>query len=137
MKLFISVFLVVSALASQSFAAERYSITKLSDGTVRIDHRTGAISYCREKEGNMICSLAAEERQAWISETENLSNRIDRLEQRITTLEATSNKSAQEQTNEKNPEERQELDKAMEFMEKAIRRFSEVFEDLKSDLNPN
>ncbi len=137
MKSIVFVFLVTVTLASQSFAAERYSITKLSDGTVRIDHRTGAISYCRERDGNMICSLAAEERQAWISETEDLSNRIDHLEQRLKTLEAATSKSSQDKSSETKPEEQREIDKAMDFMDKAIRRFSDVFDDLKDELNPN
>ena len=127
--LVISLF-VVCASAAQ--AKDRYSLTKLSDGTVRIDHRTGAISYCREQEGDLVCSLAAEERQAWIKETEDLTNRLNELEKRIAIIEANPPKS-ETQSKVVNPEKERELDKAIEFMEKSVRRFADVFDELKKE----
>ena len=129
--------LLLSTFSMECLAEERYSLTKLSNGTVRLDHRTGAISYCREKDGNFICSLTVDERQAWISETEDLSNRIGQLEERLKALEASSNKLTQNKADDTSSNEKWGADEAIDFMDDTIRRFSDVFEDLKRDWKQN
>ena len=133
MKFVFVIVLSFLVLATQSLADQRYSITKLSDGTLRLDHQTGAVSYCHEKEGKLICSLAADERQAWISETEELSKRIERLEARLKILETSSKDAEPNATDKSTTNEKSTTDQAMTFIEGTVRRFYKVFEDLTAE----
>lgn len=70
----------IGALAQAPDEA-RFRLEKTDQGLVRIDTKTGALSLCREKDGNLVCRMAADERAAYEEE-------LARLEKRVTALEA-------------------------------------------------
>ncbi|MBX4421520.1 hypothetical protein K4H00_26290, partial [Mycobacterium tuberculosis] len=56
------------AIAASSGAATgettNYSLEKTDTGYIRMNNRTGEMSICQEKSGQLICKLAADERRA-------------------------------------------------------------------------
>jgi hypothetical protein len=58
-------FLLIPLLAGASAAEpDRYRLEKTPNGYVRMDTRTGAMSICEEKWGELVCKMAADERTA-------------------------------------------------------------------------
>lgn len=50
----------------------RYAMQQTPDGFLRLDTRTGKVSYCAVKEGAARCALAADEREAYEREIASL-----------------------------------------------------------------
>src|SRR5690606_29020277 len=67
--------------------AERYRLEKSADGYVRMDTRTGAMSICEEKEGQLVCRVAADERSAFQDEIDRLQEQVKSLDERVVKLE--------------------------------------------------
>jgi hypothetical protein len=64
-----------SALAASDTTQEkvnRYSMTPVEGGFLRLDTHTGAVSLCTVKEGAAQCRLAADERAALLDEIDRL-----------------------------------------------------------------
>lgn len=103
--------------ASPVLAAEagRYTMTPTEDGYLKLDTATGAVSLCQARDGTFACSLVADDQQA-------LQEEIERLSKRIAELEAAPG------TTRGLPDD-QELDRALNFMEKSVRRFRDMFEE--------
>ncbi len=138
---------LTAQIASGAFAAdERYQMMQLSDGTVRLNSHTGAVSYCRETAGGLACSMAAEERDAWVATTHDLSQRVAELETRIAKLEAGApssdslekNETPARPNNEAGPElsgnEEKQIDKAMKVAESLMKRFARLVKELRNDV---
>jgi anti-sigma-K factor RskA len=53
-----------------------------------IDTRTGEMSICAEKTGQLVCRLAADERRAFEESLSDLSARVAALEKRLDMLDA-------------------------------------------------
>lgn len=127
--------LSVSALAliipvqafSQEPAASRYIMEKTENGFVRLDTRTGEMSICTQKTGQLVCRLAADERRAFEETLSDLSARVEVLENRLDALAP-----AEESTGI--PDEA-ELDRAIGAMEKMMRRFFGMVEELQKDFD--
>lgn len=76
------------ALAHAQDAPERFTIEREDDGYVRMDTQTGAMSLCREEGERLICRMAADDRDAMLTETERMHETIAALEARIAALES-------------------------------------------------
>lgn len=119
-------------LSAQAFAQEaqeqpatRFTLEKTETGFVRMDTLTGEMSICTEKSGQLVCRLAADERRAFRETLTELSARVTDLERRLDRLEpAGSNRGIPDEA---------ELDKAIGAMEKMMRRFLGMVEDLQKD----
>ncbi|MDA4848071.1 hypothetical protein [Hoeflea poritis] len=113
-------------LAGAPAAAQenRFVIEPSGDGFVRLDSHTGEISVCSDVEGQIVCRMAADERRA-------LEEEIDLLEERIAVLEQTLAERPG------GPESRfptdEEIDRTFGVMEKLMRRFLGVMEDIEKD----
>ena len=57
------------------------------NGYVRMDTQTGAMSTCEEHGGQLVCKLAADEREAYQDQIEHLQNSLKALENRVAALE--------------------------------------------------
>jgi hypothetical protein len=72
---------VALALAAGSAAAQqvdtRYTLEKTAEGYVRMDTVTGEMSICTERDGQLLCRLAADERDAWQDEIGRLETRLE------------------------------------------------------------
>ncbi|MEM9734302.1 MAG: hypothetical protein AAF903_12585 [Pseudomonadota bacterium] len=122
-----------AAMAESVAPDERYSVVKTEKGSIRVDRQTGAISYCREAAGSMVCSMAADERQAWRDEMERMAARIDSLEAKLastTPLPLQNAPTATKGTDDG-------LDKAMDKVEGLMRRMIDVAKDAKESWEKN
>src|SRR5438105_917991 len=59
---------------------ERFQLERSGDHFIRLDRQTGAMSLCEDKNGNLVCRMAADERAAYDDELDQLSRRMTALE---------------------------------------------------------
>ncbi len=79
-----------SFVASSAYAEDngRYRLEGTETGYVRLDTRTGALSVCNEQQGQLICKMATEDREAYENDIADLQDRVKKLEDKVTALEA-------------------------------------------------
>ena len=138
---FVSAFVatsLVTAFGTAAFAEEtqRYNLQRTADGYVRTDTETGAISICTEKGDQLVCRMAADDRQAYEADIAALEAKIDSLEKRLSSLEtnppAVSN-------GKPGIENEQEFQTSLNRMEQFFRRFMGIvkeFQDFSGDTAP-
>lgn len=115
--------LAFAALAG-SAAAEgegRYRMEKTEGGIVRLDTATGEISLCREKDGQIACRMAADERAAFERELELLTMRVEALEKAAAAAPADAKPRL--------PSD-EEIDRTMSVMERMMQRFMGIVKNL-------
>lgn len=96
---------------------------------MRMDTRTGAISLCRERSGDLVCSVAADERAAYEAEIETLRERLAALEARVEALEERAGGQASQLPSE------EEFEQTLGLMERFFRRFMDIVKGLEQDFN--
>ena len=119
---------VVSAAgyAGAAEVEERYSITRTVDGFIRTDVNTGQTSICTEKDGQLICRMAADDRQAYEADIAALETKIDSLEKRIIALEKLAPGSTALQSPAPSD---QEFETSLNQMERFFRRFMGIVKE--------
>lgn len=110
--------LPATLLAAEPDAA-RFQLERSGDHFVRLDKQTGAMSLCEEKEGSLVCRMAADERAAYEDELDRLSDRVSALE----------NKSI---VNKALPSDA-EIDRSISIMEKMMKSFMGVVKQFQED----
>lgn len=75
-----AVLLPLAAAAAEPDAS-RFQLERSGDHFVRLDRQTGAMSICQDKDGALVCRMAADERAAYEDELDRLSQRVTKLEQ--------------------------------------------------------
>ncbi|WP_019172965.1 hypothetical protein [Pseudaminobacter salicylatoxidans] len=113
-----------------SAAEDRYRLEKKDGGYVRMDTQTGAMSLCEERSGQLVCKLAADERDAYQSQIEQLQGSLKTLEDRVTALE----KGRIAVPAPGLPSE-EEFEKGMGYMERFFRRFMGIVKDFEQEEN--
>lgn len=108
------ILLIPGATFAQETEAGRFQLEQSGSGVVRLDTRTGALSLCEEKDGNLICRMAADERAAY-------EEQLDRLEKRVSALEQKA--SATLSSNSKGLPSDAEVDRSIGIMERFMRAF--------------
>lgn len=83
-----TLFLMLAAsLATPALAQEadiaRFALEKTDSGFVRLDRKTGALTLCQEKGGDITCRMAADERAAYEEDLSRLEKRVEALEQKL------------------------------------------------------
>ena len=115
--------------ASVSLAAaqetERYQLERTQDGYVRLDTATGRVTLCQERDGQLVCRMAVEDRAAYDREFDALQDRIEALERRVAVLE--SGRPAAQLPDE------QEFEQTLGYMERFFRRFMGIVKDFERD----
>ena len=119
--------------ASQAEALEnRFVMESVGEaagsGFVRLDTHTGEMSICKLSDGQLICRMAADERRA-------LEDQIDLLEEKLARLAGPSNERSD--THYKNLPSDDEIDQSFGVMEKLMRRFFDLVEDLENETDKN
>ena len=117
--------LVPLAVSASAGEVERYRLEKSGDGYVRMDTRTGEMSTCAEKDGQLVCRAAADERAAFQDEIERLQEQLERLDQRVEKLE----NSVAAKLESGLPTE-EDFDRAVGYMERFLRYFMGVMKDI-------
>lgn len=112
---------------SQEPVANRFTMEKTETGFVRLDTLTGEMSICTQQAGQLVCRLAADERRAFEDTLSELSARVESLEARLDAL-------APPDPGAGIPDEA-ELDRAIGAMEKMMRRFFGMVEELQKEFD--
>jgi hypothetical protein len=121
--------LVLAATVPGSLAQDaetRYSLEKTVDGYVRMDTRTGEMSLCTERAGQLVCRIAADERSAWQDELDRVTRRLDEVEKRLSALEGSP--PAQDALSSE-----EQFEQSLSFMERFLRRFIDIAKDLEEE----
>lgn len=111
--------------------AGRYRLEKTNDGYVRMDTQTGAMSICNERDGQLVCRVAADERTAFQDDIDRLQGSVKALEERVAKLE----NSLAARLESKLPTE-EEFNKTMSYMERFVRGFMGIVKDMDKDNDP-
>ena len=124
-------------VASLAFAADsatpiRYTLTPSANGFVRLDTQTGQVSECTGPAANLVCKSTPDERVAMQAE-------IDRLQKQIDDLKTAANDA--QPAVEPGPQitipSDKEVDKAFNFMERMVKRFKGLIQEMRDDPAPS
>lgn len=121
---------LVSLVAASAFSEEtdRYKLEKSANGYVRMDTRTGAMSICEERSGQLVCKMAADERAAFQDEVDRLQGSVKTLDERVAKLENSLSARLESQL----PSE-EDFNKTMGYMERFLRGFMDIVKDMDKD----
>jgi hypothetical protein len=119
----------------------RYILERAGDAFVRLDRQTGELSYCRVQPAGLACVASAEERDAWESEVARLESRIARIESDLSALKGSRAETGEAQPGppepgpqaDRNRDEEAELNRALDFAERAWRRFFDAVRKMKDE----
>jgi hypothetical protein len=119
--------LLACLLPTAAFAqdAERYQLERTENGYVRLDTQTGAMSICQERGEQLVCRLAADERDAMETDSVGLRAELDALERRVAALEEGRPAGGL-------PSD-EELDRTLSFMERFFRTFMGLAQEWSED----
>ena len=127
-------------LLGSASAAEpdRYRLEKTPNGYVRMDTRTGEMSICEEKWGELVCKMAADERTAVQDEIERLQTELKALNDRLATVKALEDRVAKLENSltariEKSLPTEEDFNKTMSYMERFFRSFMAIVKDFESE----
>lgn len=125
----IHAFVAVAAMLTvpaQAQDDERFRLERTGDGYVRLDTVTGRTALCREQGAQLVCRMAVEDRAAYDARLDELEAKTAALEDRLAALEA------------RVPELRlpgsEDVDQAMDQVERFLRRFLGIARDLERDM---
>lgn len=113
---------------------ESFALSPATGDHLRIDRRTGRVSICSSKSGDWRCTLVPEDREAYEAEIAELRSENDRLKRQLADAEKRWADSGR-QGEWFGPDERKKLDEFLDFSDHAMRRFFDMVEDLKRDLD--
>ncbi|RJT38829.1 hypothetical protein D3227_16385 [Mesorhizobium waimense] len=121
---------LVSLIAASAWSEEtdRYKLEKSTNGYVRMDTQTGAMSICEERAGQLVCKMAADERAAFQDEVDRLQTSMKAMDERVTRLE----NSLSARLESKLPSE-EDFNKTMSYMERFLRGFMGIVKDMEKD----
>lgn len=123
--------LVALPLVADAEERDRYRLEPTENGFVRMDTQTGRMSFCTERSGEFVCRGVADEGAADAGVIEELTERIEALERRITALEGVA---PGEDPNALPSEE--EFEQTMSLMERFLRRFMGIVKDMEDETAP-
>jgi len=112
---------------AQEPAPGRYAMQKTDSGIARLDTQTGEVSLCQEKDGDIVCRMAADERTAFELELDLLTKRVETLEKAVG--------DGQTSLKPRLPS-KEEIDQTMSVMERMMRSFMGIVKDLESEEKP-
>ena len=135
----ISPFLLLPLLASASAAEpDRYRLEKTPNGYVRMDTRTGEMSICQEKWGELVCRMAADERTAVQDEMERLQTELKVLNDQLATVKALEDRVTKLENSvtakiEQSLPTEEDFNKTMSYMERFFRSFMGIVRDFEDE----
>jgi len=113
------------AASARSEEIDRYRLEKSTNGYVRMDTQTGAMSICEEHSGQLVCKMAADERAAYQDEIDRLQTSVKALDERVTKLE--NSPSARLESNLPSQED---FNKTLGYMQQFFRTFKDIVKDM-------
>jgi hypothetical protein len=116
-----------SAFAADAAPQGRYTLTPNGAGFVRLDTQTGQVSECTGAPANLICKSTPDERAALMAEIDRLQGKIDAWDA------AAPAPAADQQSLELNLPDDKQVDKAFNFLERMIKRFKGLVEEMRKE----
>ncbi|WP_367716150.1 hypothetical protein AB2N04_18555 [Nitratireductor sp. GISD-1A_MAKvit] len=113
-----------NALAQEE---ERYRLERTEEGYVRMDTRTGAMTLCRERSGQLLCAPSVNERTAYEEDIAALQDRLADVEARLKLLEENPPKATSELPSD------EEFEQTLGLMERFFRKFMGIVSDFEKD----
>lgn len=110
--------LPLAAMAAEPDAT-RFQLERSGDHFVRLDRQTGAMSLCTEKDGALVCRMAADERAAYEDELDRLADRVSALEKSTTARPALPTDA--------------EVDRSIGIMERMMRSFMGIVREFQAE----
>lgn len=123
---------------SDSDGKDRYTLMRDGDDFIRMDRRSGVMSICRKRQGQLVCELAADDRDAIEEEFDSLMNRIERLEASRSPRGERKDEQAWREDpwygdDEDLEQFDQDLDRILDYSARTLRRFNGVMKGLRRD----
>jgi len=117
-----------TALAADATApAGRYTLTPSATGYIRLDTQTGQVSECTgTPPAALVCKSTADERAAMQAE-------IDRLQKQVDDLKAAPGEFASNPPAQLNIPSDKDVDKAFNFMERMVKRFKGLIQEMRKE----
>lgn len=109
---------------AQEEQAGRFQLERTEKGIVRLDTQSGTLTLCHEKEGNLVCRMAADERAAYEEELDRLTKRVEALEN------GTQPGQRDEKRLGRSLPSDADIDRSFAIMEKMMKRFMGLAEEL-------
>ena len=109
----------------------RYSMAPTTDGYLKLDSRTGAVTHCQREGAAYRCTLVPDERNALQDEIDRLSRENAQLKDRLAAAggnSASPPPAAGAPPPSSLPSE-EEVDRALSLMERFLRRFRDVMKE--------
>lgn len=119
-----AVFLALAVPTGAAAQEDRYTLERTEDGYVRMDTRTGQMSICSERAGQLVCRLAVDDRDALQDDLEALQSRLTAVENRLSALEGVPAAGL--------PSE-DEFEQGLSYMERFFRRFMDMVKEFDGD----
>ncbi len=104
-----------------------YSLEKTETGYIRLNNKTGEMSICQEKSGQLVCKLATEERKAYEEDLADLKTRVAKLEEAVASIGKIP-----PVIRDALPSD-EEFEKGLSYMEKFMRRFMGIAKEFEND----
>lgn len=110
--------------------SDRYELSRDGDDFIRLDKRSGQMSICRKQSGQLICRMAADDREAIEEEFDSLLERLDRLEARLDGQDDSDGERHIYRWDDEDMDAiEQELDEALDFSARFLKRFHGKMKD--------
>ena len=116
--------LAFAATADAAAQENRYALERTEDGYVRMDRHTGQISVCTGQSGQLVCRLAADDRDALQDDLDALQARLGAVEDRLAALEGRPAAGL--------PSE-DEFEQGLGYMERFFRRFMDIVQEFERE----
>lgn len=114
--------LVLSLPGAMAEDGPHFALEKTPDGFVRMDTRTGEMTFCREQSGEIACRGDNAD-QSLRDEVQTLRKRVDALQRRLDRLEAGGAGEAQGLPDEK------EFEKGLSYMDRFFNHFMGIMKN--------
>ncbi len=101
---------------------QRYSMSPVEGGFLRLDRETGTVSYCTVKEGVSACRASAEERETFEAELSRLRQENAELKSRLAAVPRPPPPPSAVPSEE-------EMERALSFTERFMRRIMRIFRE--------
>jgi len=107
----------------------RYTMTPAPNGFLRLDTRTGVVSLCTLRDGNVTCASSADERGALETEIARLSKENAELRERLAQVTQRGGQAQEQSSGRGRLPDSQEMDRALGFAETFMRRMMRIMRE--------
>jgi len=123
---------VAPAAEDPAAAPGRYTLSPSANGFVRLDTQTGQVSQCTGAAADLVCKSTPDERAAMQAEIDRLQKENDELKAAAAAPQPSADTGPQIAI----PSDK-EVDKAFNFMERMVKRFKGLIEEMRKDPAPS